>query len=94
LCVNETCQWILIPDYFQISAGKSTGNAKEASDKLKGLGVEVFVIGIGDGVAKTELNKIASQPVASHVFTVNYGALEILSSLLAEKICESKLPEV
>lgn len=50
--------------------------------------MEIFAIGIDDGAVKTELNKIASEPLTNHVFTVNYGRLEVLSSSLARIICE------
>ena len=56
--------------------------------------MEIFAVGIGDGGVKTELNKIASQPVASHVFTATYGELDTLSLLLAKKICEGELLKV
>ena len=48
-------------------------------------------MGVDDGAIKTELNKIASKPLSSHVFTANYAELELLPSLLAEKICQGEL---
>lgn len=58
---------------------------------MKKLGVEIFAVGVDDGAVKTELNKIASRPLAGHVLTANYAELEFLPSLLAEKICQGKL---
>ena len=78
-----------------MSTGKSIGNASAASDKLKALGVEIFAIGIGDGPVKTELNSIASEPAAGHVFMVGYGELlHTLSLSLAERICQGNLTKV
>ena len=73
-----------------VTAGQSDGSAKEASEKLKGLGVEIFAVGVGDAALKTELNAIASRPLTNHVFTASYGGLEELSPLLGERICEGE----
>lgn len=74
-----------------VTAGRSSGRVKEASRNLRRLRVEVFAIGVGDGAVKTELDTIASRPLTSHVFTVNYGDLEDLSLLLGKRLCEGKL---
>ena len=58
-------------------------------------GIELFAIGVGEGVDETELRAIASYPDSSHVFQVeNYGALKHIRKVLASKACHSKCHNV
>jgi uncharacterized protein YegL len=41
-----------------------------AAQQAKDSGSEIFCIGVGSGVDMTQLNAMASQPLATHVFTV------------------------
>lgn len=55
--------------------------------KLHGHNIRVFAIGIGNGIRRTELEKIASDN--AHVFTVtNFDALSTLQAELKKTACK------
>lgn len=64
--------------------------AAEAA-KLHGHNVKVFAIGIGNGIKRAELEKIATDP--QHVFTVqNFDALNTLQAELKKTACKGNNP--
>ena len=75
-----------------VTDGKSddlTSTVSEAN-AAKGLGIEVFSMGIGSGINIDEINAIASTPVSSHVLTVadtSAGALSASIEELSQGIC-------
>ncbi|KAK7116181.1 cartilage matrix protein-like [Littorina saxatilis] len=75
---------ILITDGLSYRPNETSLQASIARSK----GIEMFAIGVGEGVDETELRAIASYPDASHVFRVeNYGALKHIEKALASKAC-------
>ena len=53
------------------------------------MSIQVFVVGVGSGVDKTELNAIATDPDSSHVLTVqNFQQLSQLSASLNSQACK------
>lgn len=72
-----------------ITDGESQDDVEEAARLLRGLGVEVFAIGIGNA-HDLELLQIAGSP--EKVFTVkNFGNLENIKQKVVDTICKSKL---
>lgn len=54
-------------------------------------GIQVFAIGIGDGIDSREIKNIASDPDVNYVFRVNdFNSLESIKDLLAIRTCSSK----
>ena len=83
-----------IRDYFEASRGgrrsdgESQDDVEDAADRLRALGVEVFVIGIGD-VHDLQLLQITGTP--ERLFTVrNFGSLENIKQKVVDTICKSK----
>ncbi|CAF89812.1 unnamed protein product [Tetraodon nigroviridis] len=71
-----------------ITDGDSQDDVEEAARLLRGLGVEVFAIGIGN-VHDLELLQIAGTP--ENVFTVkNFDKLEGIHQKVVDTICQSK----
>lgn len=71
-----------------ITDGESQDDVEEAARLLRGLGVEVFAIGIGN-VHDLELLQIAGTP--ERVFTVkNFGNLENIKQKVVDTICKSR----
>ena len=61
-----------------------------AATAMKGVAnVEVFAVGVGNNINVGELNVIASDPISTHVFTVDFSSLlsSQLSVLLASSTC-------
>ena len=82
---------ILITDGYSYNPNQTSLEASVARSK----GIELFAIGVGEGVDETELRAIASSPDSSHVFQVeNYGALKHIHKVLASKACHSKCHNV
>ncbi|XP_028436030.1 collagen alpha-6(VI) chain isoform X2 [Perca flavescens] len=74
-----------------ITDGESQDDVEDAADRLRALGVEVFVIGIGD-VHDLQLLQITGTP--ERLFTVrNFGSLENIKQKVVDTICKSKPPE-
>lgn len=71
-----------------ITDGKSEDLVEEEAHILRSMGVEVFVIGIGD-ISMLELLQIAGTP--KRMFTVqNFNDLEEIKLKVINTICESK----
>uniref|UniRef100_A0A671X2H5 VWFA domain-containing protein n=1 Tax=Sparus aurata TaxID=8175 RepID=A0A671X2H5_SPAAU len=71
-----------------ITDGESQDEVEEAGDSLRGLGVEVFAIGIGD-VHDLQLLQITGTP--ERLFNVqNFGSLEKIKQKVVNTICKSK----
>ncbi|XP_039662109.1 collagen alpha-6(VI) chain [Perca fluviatilis] len=71
-----------------ITDGESQDDVEDAADRLRALGVEVFVIGIGD-VHDLQLLQITGTP--ERLFTVrNFGSLENIKQKVVDTICKSK----
>ncbi|KAM6995244.1 collagen alpha-6(VI) chain [Tautogolabrus adspersus] len=74
-----------------ITDGESQDDVEDAADRLRGLGIEVFAIGIGD-VHDLELLQITGTP--ERLFTVqNFGSLEKIKQKVVDTICKSKPPK-
>ncbi|XP_034721340.1 collagen alpha-6(VI) chain-like, partial [Etheostoma cragini] len=74
-----------------ITDGESQDDVEDAADRLRALGVEVFVIGIGD-VHDLQLLQITGTP--ERLFTVqSFGSLENIKQKVVDTICKSKPPE-
>lgn len=77
-----------------ISTGQSNSAAATASEAalLRKAGVTVFSIGVGSGAKLSELNAMATDPDATHVFQVtNFASLDNIKGTLSKKTCEGKL---
>ncbi|XP_061197993.1 uncharacterized protein LOC133206079 [Saccostrea echinata] len=75
-----------------ITDGKSTSTIATSAEaqRLRQKGVTVFSVGVG-AANKQELNAMATDPDASHVFVVNnFDALKQINGELAQKACEVK----
>ena len=59
--------------------------------KLRGTGIEVFAVGIGNAIKKDELKDIASDPDSEHVISVhNFHYLKSSVSRLSHRLCPRK----
>ena len=69
--------------------GDDLSRAKYEALKLKSLrDVELFIIGVGEGVDLQKLQAIASEPVERHVFQVtDYDELPMLIYRVKNSIC-------
>ncbi|XP_077986730.1 uncharacterized protein LOC144441077 [Glandiceps talaboti] len=73
---------------FIITDGKSNSGSPVAFAKRlrQEKDFETFAIGVGDGVDRDELKKIASEPFTTHVFLITqYVDLTTLTEIIAEK---------
>ncbi|KAH3775135.1 hypothetical protein DPMN_176532, partial [Dreissena polymorpha] len=76
-----------------VTDGQSNNPAATASEAalLRQQGVTVFAIGVGTGIGTAELNAMATDPDASHVFQVdNFSNLDTIKGTLSKKTCEVK----
>ncbi|KAL0967290.1 hypothetical protein UPYG_G00250360 [Umbra pygmaea] len=70
-----------------ITDGKSSDSFKDPATKLKNADVEIFAVGVKDAV-RAELEAIATEPVETHVYTVeDFDAFERISKELTQSIC-------
>ena len=67
--------------------GPSNDDIKKPSKWLKGPGVKLFVIGLGNGYDTSQLNTIASEPLEQHVFTKQYDELKTSVQEIRNKLC-------
>ena len=75
---------IIITDGISENQTATISEAKTA--KLKGI--KIIVVGIGNGVDKTELQTISSDPSSKFMINVNsYGKLDTIIDMLAGKAC-------
>lgn len=67
------------------AASVPTTTLQASIDQIKAHGVEVFAVGVGSAITPGELNRLASEPDPTHVFSVtSFGALEtILANLVS-----------
>jgi len=74
-----------------LTDGKASRGFSTDAQNLKDLNVNVYAIGIGDGISINELIEIASSPADHYVYTVEdfENILDILSESVA-KICNSE----
>ncbi|KAF4023430.1 hypothetical protein G4228_015042 [Cervus hanglu yarkandensis] len=71
-----------------VTDGKSQDNAHAAGHVLKGLGVDIFAVGVKNA-DETELRLLASQPLDITVHNVqDFPQLSTLSGLLSRLICQ------
>jgi len=76
---------------FILTDGKATKAFEQYAENLKDLDVNVYAIGIGDGIDVNELVQIASSPADQYVSTIeNYYSTSSLVSESLTKICNSK----
>ncbi|XP_053401477.1 uncharacterized protein LOC123550590 isoform X2 [Mercenaria mercenaria] len=76
-----------------VTDGQSNNAAATASEAalLRKNGITVFSIGVGSGAKRSELNAMATDPDATHVFTVtNFASLDNIKGSLSKKTCEVK----
>ncbi|KAM9552623.1 collagen alpha-1(XII) chain-like isoform 6-T6 [Salvelinus alpinus] len=70
-----------------ITDGKSSDSFKDPATKLKKADVEIFAVGVKDAV-RSELEAIATEPVETHVYTVeDFDAFQRISKELTQSIC-------
>ncbi|XP_052379346.1 collagen alpha-1(XII) chain-like isoform X14 [Oncorhynchus keta] len=70
-----------------ITDGKSSDSFKDPATKLKKADVEIFAVGVKDAV-RSELEAIATEPVETHVYTVeDFDAFQRISKELTQAIC-------
>ncbi|XP_034713985.1 collagen alpha-1(XII) chain isoform X1 [Etheostoma cragini] len=70
-----------------ITDGKSSDSFKDAATSLRNIDVEIFAVGVKDAV-RSELEAIANQPSATHVFEVeDFDAFQRISKELTQSIC-------
>ncbi|CAK6977127.1 collagen alpha-1(XII) chain isoform X7 [Scomber scombrus] len=70
-----------------ITDGKSSDAFHDPASKLRNADVEVFAVGVKDAV-RSELEAIANEPAATHVYTVeDFDAFQRISKELTQSIC-------
>uniref|UniRef100_A0A4W5MSK6 Collagen alpha-1(XII) chain n=1 Tax=Hucho hucho TaxID=62062 RepID=A0A4W5MSK6_9TELE len=70
-----------------VTDGKSSDSFKDPATKLKKADVEIFAVGVKDAV-RSELEAIATEPVETHVYTVeDFDAFQRISKELTQSIC-------
>ena len=76
---------------FILTDGKASLAFKKDAENLKDLDVNVYAIGIGDGIDVTELVQIASSPANQYVSVIDdYNNISSLVSESLTKICNSE----
>ncbi|XP_060600216.1 uncharacterized protein LOC132753729 isoform X4 [Ruditapes philippinarum] len=76
-----------------VTDGQSNSAAATSSEAalLRKAGITVFSIGVGSGAKLSELNAMATDPDATHVFQVtNFASLDNIKGSLSKKTCEVK----
>ncbi|XP_076443657.1 matrilin-1-like isoform X2 [Babylonia areolata] len=64
-------------------------DTREAARNLRNNGATIFAIGVGQKQNVSQLNDMASRPVAAHVFEVtDFRALADIKDLLVDKTCQ------
>ena len=75
-----------------ITDGVSVAGAVTAADRLKGTGVKIYSIGVGNNVNIQELNGIASDPDTDYVYRVdNFDSITAIKGALVKEVCEGKI---
>lgn len=76
---------------FILTDGRASLAFEQDAENLKDLDVNVYAIGIGDGVDVSELTQIASSPADQYVSTIeDYSSASSLLSESLTKICNSE----
>jgi hypothetical protein len=71
-------------------ANREQSQTASQADLCKAAGIEIFTIGITNRIKVAELQYIASQPLASHYYTVNdYSGLGAILGALSNGVCSS-----
>lgn len=73
-----------------LTDGLSQDNVVPPAQALRDMGVTILAIGVGCCYYRPELNAIASDPDADHVFTVSFKDLQKVTGSLREQICVGK----
>lgn len=69
-----------------------TEPVKDAAQRLKDRGIEIFTIGVTDSIEEQEMKDIASHPVSTHFFKVDqFEDLKNIVNDLRTRACEGKL---
>jgi len=64
----------------------------ENAQKLRQLGIDVFVIGVGNDTKVSELNSVASKPQCTHVQTLDqYSELDSLKAEIRQVACDASV---
>ncbi|XP_028252836.1 collagen alpha-1(XII) chain isoform X3 [Parambassis ranga] len=70
-----------------ITDGKSSDAFRDPATRLRNADVEIFAVGVKDAV-RSELEAIANEPAATHVYTVeDFDAFQRISKELTQSIC-------
>jgi collagen type VI alpha len=78
---------ILITDGYSHDPKDTLYQASVAKER----GIQIFTIGVGNGVDEEELHSVASNPDGSHVFLVeSYDALQEIEKALTMGACHSE----
>lgn len=72
-----------------VTDGSSTDDVSRPAIELKRRGIEVFCLGVGQDVNKTQLNVIASEPSKEHVFLAPFNDADTLMEKIQKGICQS-----
>ena len=73
-----------------IATGTSSDDVTEPSQKLRDRGVAISVVGVGKDTDANQLNDMASDPDAQHLYLADYDSLSTLVSTIKDKVCEGK----
>ena len=77
-----------------ITDGKSNNpsQTKAQADLVRRAGITIFSVGIGSGISMSELNDMATDPDADHVFTVgDYSKLAQVKTLFQKQTCGGEI---
>lgn len=71
-----------------VTSGKSTGEVLVPSKALRDAGVTVFCVGVGGNYDLKELDEIATDPDADHVFTADVTQMGLVVKAIKGKVCK------
>lgn len=71
-----------------VTSGKSTGEVLVPSKALRDAGVTVFCVGVGSNYDLKELDEIATDPDADHVFTADVTQMGLVVKAIKGKVCK------
>ena len=69
-----------------VTDGVSRDSVREPARRLKAIGCEIFVLGIGHGYRRSQLSQIATD--RRHVLTVSFGSLGRVIKQIKTKVCQ------
>ncbi|KAL9959813.1 hypothetical protein ACROYT_G033169 [Oculina patagonica] len=70
-----------------VTDGLSQDNVVQPAQALRNMGVTIIAVGVGCCFYRPELNAMASDPDADHVFEVSFRDLDKITGSLREQIC-------